>query len=332
MKAAAQVLEEKLVRRKVSLKALDYGKIEEASKGSCPSEGQAPGWGSATRRGTRDRQVPPWGASGIKGVQHQVQADAAPRDRQRSATICSRDQSLREHDFGVPLEFAELPRLTSCRSRAGHRQQDLAETTARVEASLRIDRAGASVGRCRYLMRSPGRPTSRPHVPRSVGSLDPGRAVENETIDAFLSSHGKTGCVYARVDTDDDLTEQMLTAGSTSGRPPRRWSATTRWTPTQTRSGCEVCGSPNLSRHHGVRARRRRGLRAPALPEAATLGAVDRPGVPRRRPSIVALAARSTAFQLPARRRCYSPTESRLHRVGLVPAARGRAGRVSATP
>ena len=33
MKAATQVLEEKLVRRKVSLKALDYGKIEEASKG-----------------------------------------------------------------------------------------------------------------------------------------------------------------------------------------------------------------------------------------------------------------------------------------------------------
>jgi uncharacterized protein YajQ (UPF0234 family) len=33
LKAAAQVLEEKLVRRKVSLKALDYGKVEEASKG-----------------------------------------------------------------------------------------------------------------------------------------------------------------------------------------------------------------------------------------------------------------------------------------------------------
>ena len=31
LKAVAQVLEEKLVRRKVSLKALDYGKIEEAS-------------------------------------------------------------------------------------------------------------------------------------------------------------------------------------------------------------------------------------------------------------------------------------------------------------
>src|ERR1700681_4771380 len=34
LKALVQVLEEKLVRRKVSLKALDYGKVEEAAKGT----------------------------------------------------------------------------------------------------------------------------------------------------------------------------------------------------------------------------------------------------------------------------------------------------------
>src|SRR3954449_10876881 len=34
LKAVAQVLEEKLVRRKVSLKVLDYGKVEEAAKGA----------------------------------------------------------------------------------------------------------------------------------------------------------------------------------------------------------------------------------------------------------------------------------------------------------
>src|SRR4051794_7341499 len=33
LKAAVQVLEEKLVKRKVSLKVLDYGKVEEATKG-----------------------------------------------------------------------------------------------------------------------------------------------------------------------------------------------------------------------------------------------------------------------------------------------------------
>jgi cyclic-di-GMP-binding protein len=34
LKAARQVLEEKLVKRKVSLKALDYGRVEEASGGT----------------------------------------------------------------------------------------------------------------------------------------------------------------------------------------------------------------------------------------------------------------------------------------------------------
>ena len=34
LRAVVQVLEEKLVRRKVSLKALDYGKVEEAAKGT----------------------------------------------------------------------------------------------------------------------------------------------------------------------------------------------------------------------------------------------------------------------------------------------------------
>ena len=34
LRALVQVLEEKLVRRKVSLKALDYGKVEEAARGT----------------------------------------------------------------------------------------------------------------------------------------------------------------------------------------------------------------------------------------------------------------------------------------------------------
>ena len=57
LKAVAQVLEEKLVRRKISLKALDYGKVEEASHGSRSPEGRAAGR-HHERQGTRHRQVP----------------------------------------------------------------------------------------------------------------------------------------------------------------------------------------------------------------------------------------------------------------------------------
>ena len=67
-----QVLEEKLVKRKVSLKALDYGKVEEASDGHGPPDGHAP-------RRHLDRQGPRVGkyikGLGLKGIQHQTQGD-----------------------------------------------------------------------------------------------------------------------------------------------------------------------------------------------------------------------------------------------------------------
>ena len=53
LKAATQVLEEKLVRRKVSLKALDYGKVEEASQRARPARRRRCTSGSTTRRRAR---------------------------------------------------------------------------------------------------------------------------------------------------------------------------------------------------------------------------------------------------------------------------------------
>ena len=41
--ALRQVLEEKLVRRKVSLRALDYGNVEPASGGHCAPDSSPPG-------------------------------------------------------------------------------------------------------------------------------------------------------------------------------------------------------------------------------------------------------------------------------------------------
>jgi cyclic-di-GMP-binding protein len=49
LKALRQVLEEKLVRRKVSLKALDYGKVEEASPGTRPPPSTSSSRASASR-------------------------------------------------------------------------------------------------------------------------------------------------------------------------------------------------------------------------------------------------------------------------------------------
>ena len=105
LKAAAQVLEEKLVRRKVSLKALDYGKVEEASKGRARQT-------VALQVGISDEKAREIGkyikGLGLKGVQHQVQADQLRVTGKKRDDLQKAIASLREHDFGVPLDFTNF--------------------------------------------------------------------------------------------------------------------------------------------------------------------------------------------------------------------------------
>src|ERR1700692_709741 len=69
LKALVQVLEEKLVRRKVSLKALDYGKVEEAARGRARQT-------ASLHVGINDEKAREIGkfikGLGLKGLQHQV--------------------------------------------------------------------------------------------------------------------------------------------------------------------------------------------------------------------------------------------------------------------
>jgi cyclic-di-GMP-binding protein len=105
LKAAAQVLEEKMVRRKVSLKALDYGKIEEATKGRARQH-------IAIQVGISDDKAREIGkylkGLGLKGVQHQVQADQLRVSGKKRDDLQKAIASLREHDFGVPLDFTNF--------------------------------------------------------------------------------------------------------------------------------------------------------------------------------------------------------------------------------
>ncbi|MDQ1480291.1 MAG: cyclic-di-GMP-binding protein [Actinomycetota bacterium] len=105
LKAAAQVLEEKMVRRKVSLKALDYGKIEEATKGRARQT-------VSIQVGISDEKAREIGkylkGLGLKGVQHQVQADQLRVTGKKRDDLQKAIASLREHDFGVPLDFTNF--------------------------------------------------------------------------------------------------------------------------------------------------------------------------------------------------------------------------------
>jgi cyclic-di-GMP-binding protein len=105
LKAVTQVLEEKLVRRKISLKALDYGKIEEASQGRARQK-------VALQVGINSDKARDIGkylkGLGIKGVQHQVQGDQLRVSGKKRDDLQKAIQSLKEHDFGIPLQFTNF--------------------------------------------------------------------------------------------------------------------------------------------------------------------------------------------------------------------------------
>jgi uncharacterized protein YajQ (UPF0234 family) len=105
LKAVTQVLEEKLVKRKVSLKALDYGKVEEASRGRARQT-------ASIHVGINDEKAREIGkfvkTLGLKGVQHQVQGDQLRISGKKRDDLQTAIGKLREHDFGVPLDFTNF--------------------------------------------------------------------------------------------------------------------------------------------------------------------------------------------------------------------------------
>jgi len=102
LKALTQVLEEKLVRRKVSLKLLSYGKVEEASKGAVR---QAVTLNVGINQ-DKAREIGKFlKGLNLKGVSHQVQGDQLRVSGKKRDDLQSAIQAMREHDFAIPLQF-----------------------------------------------------------------------------------------------------------------------------------------------------------------------------------------------------------------------------------
>jgi cyclic-di-GMP-binding protein len=102
LKALTQVLEERLVKRKVSLKALSYGKVEEASKGAVRQTvtlNMGINQDKAREIGKFIKEL------GLKGVSHQVQGDQLRVSGKKRDDLQDTIAALREHDFGIPLQF-----------------------------------------------------------------------------------------------------------------------------------------------------------------------------------------------------------------------------------
>jgi cyclic-di-GMP-binding protein len=105
LKALTQVLEEKLVKRKVSLKVLGYGNVEEASKGTVRQS-------VALNVGISDEKAREIGkyikGLTLKGVQHQVQGDQLRVSGKKRDDLQTVIAELKAKDFGIPLQFVNF--------------------------------------------------------------------------------------------------------------------------------------------------------------------------------------------------------------------------------
>ncbi len=102
LRALVQVLEEKLVKRQVSLKALDRGQVEEASKGTVRQViTLKAGIGSdeAKKINVFVKNL------GLKGVSTQTQGDQVRVSGKKRDDLQAVIAALKAEDFGLPLQF-----------------------------------------------------------------------------------------------------------------------------------------------------------------------------------------------------------------------------------
>ena len=103
--ALRQVLEEKLVRRKVSLKALDYGRVEDATGATVRQTARLRAGISADR--ARDLNKFIKGLS-IKGVQSSTQGDRLRVQSKKRDDLQAVIAALKERDFDIPLQYVNF--------------------------------------------------------------------------------------------------------------------------------------------------------------------------------------------------------------------------------
>jgi cyclic-di-GMP-binding protein len=102
LKAVVQVVEEKLVKRKVSLKVLDYGKVEEAAKGAVRQTVTLKNGLTSDNAKAINRFVKDKGPRGVQSSTQGAQVRVTGKKRDDLQAVIA---GLKEEDFGIPLQF-----------------------------------------------------------------------------------------------------------------------------------------------------------------------------------------------------------------------------------
>ena len=105
LQALTQVLEEKLVKRGVSLKALGYGKVEEATKGTVRQTVTL----NVGISSDKAREIGKFLKDlGLKGVSHQTQGDQLRVSGKKRDDLQAAIAAMKAHDFGIPVQFTNF--------------------------------------------------------------------------------------------------------------------------------------------------------------------------------------------------------------------------------
>jgi uncharacterized protein YajQ (UPF0234 family) len=102
LRALVQVIEEKLVKRQVSLKAVEKGKVEEASKGTVRQTITLNAGIDADKARAINKKVK---EMNLKGVSSQTQGDQVRVSGKKRDDLQTVITALKADDFGIPLQF-----------------------------------------------------------------------------------------------------------------------------------------------------------------------------------------------------------------------------------
>ena len=105
LRAVYQVLEEKMVKRSISLKALDPGKIEEAAKGTARQEIKLVAGISSDKAKQVNSAIK---NLGLKGIQSQTQGDQVRVTGKKRDDLQAVIAALKDADLGIPLQFTNF--------------------------------------------------------------------------------------------------------------------------------------------------------------------------------------------------------------------------------
>jgi uncharacterized protein YajQ (UPF0234 family) len=103
--ALRQLLEEKLVKRKISMKALDYGVIEAASGNTVRQVASLVAGINQDRAKDLNKFIK---ALALKGVQSQTQGEQVRVIAKKRDDLQAVITACKEHDFGIPLQFGNF--------------------------------------------------------------------------------------------------------------------------------------------------------------------------------------------------------------------------------